>query len=217
MDSNFKQQSQGNQGSGDYGYGGYAGYGGEHAVQRGFRDYTLILRERIWYVVVVFLVVFSSALVYTFSQTKIYQATATVQIFRSDPKVMSGVQDVVNNQVTNTEDLNTVVGVLKSGTIIQNVAQRITGDDLRQFMAPYEKDRSSDDPVTPIEVLGKNRIVVPERLSLIINIQYRHPDRLMAAKVANMFVDEFIAYNARVRIDESMKAVEELKIRADQQ
>ncbi len=222
MDSNFKQQPKSNQGQGDYGYGGYSGYsavgyGGEHSVQRGFRDYTLILRERIWYVVVVFLIVFSSTLVYTFSQTKIYQATASVQIFRRDPAVMKNVEEVVSNTVTNTEDLNTVVGVLKSGTIIQNVAQRITGDDLVQFMAPYEKDRRSDDPVTPLEVLAKNRIVVPERLSLIINIQYRHPDRLIAAKVANMFVDEFIAYNARVRIDESMKAVEELKIRADQQ
>ncbi|HTJ78285.1 MAG TPA: polysaccharide biosynthesis tyrosine autokinase [Rariglobus sp.] len=218
MDSNFKQPAQGNQGPGEYGYGGgYGGYGGEHAVQRGFRDYTLILRERIWYVVVVFLVVFSSVLVYTFSQTKIYQSTASIQIFRRDPTVMKNVEEVMSNTVSNAEDLNTVVGVLSSNVIVQNVAQRITGDDLRQFMAPYEKDRRSDDPVTPIEVLGKNRVIVPERLSLIINIQYRHPDRLVAAKIANMFVDEFIAYNARVRIDESMKAVEELKIRADQQ
>lgn len=221
MDSNPKQTPHGNQGGGDYGYGGYAGYsavgyGGENAVQRGFRDYALILRERIWYIIVVFLVVFSSALVYTFSQTKIYQAGASVQIFRSDPTVMKNVEAVVDNSVRSTEDLNTVVEVLKSGSIIQKVAERITGEDMRQFMAPYEKGKGSD-PVTPLEVLGENRKIIPQRLSLLVNIVYRHPDRQIAAKVANLFVDEFITYNSRVRIDETMKAVEELKIRAEQQ
>ena len=185
-------------------------------MQRGFQDYALILRERMWYIIVVFLVVFSSALVYTLSQTKIYQSSASVQIFRSDPTVMKNVEAVVDNTVRGTEDLNTVVEVLSSGAIIQKVAERITGEDMRQFMAPYEKGKGSD-PVTPLEVLGANRKIVPKRLSLLINVVYRHPDRLIAAKVANLFVDEFIAYNARVRIDESMKAVEELKIRAEQQ
>ncbi|MET0262548.1 MAG: polysaccharide biosynthesis tyrosine autokinase [Rariglobus sp.] len=226
MDSNLKHPPQTNQGQqqqqGDYGYGGgYAGYsavgyGGESSMQRGFRDYALILRERIWYIIVVFLVVFSSALVYTFSQTKIYQSAASVQIYRDDPQVMNKVQAVVSNRITGTEDLNTVVEVLSSGAIIQKVSERITGEDMRLFMAPYEKGRGSD-PVTPLEVLGQNRKIVPKRLSLMINVVYRHPDRQMAARVANLFVEEFIAYNSRVRIDETMKAVEELKIRAEQQ
>lgn len=221
MDSNPTHPPHGGGGPGDYSYGGYpgygaAGYGADSSIQRGFRDYLLILRERIWYIIVVFLIVFSSTLVYTFSQTKIYQAGASVQIFRSDPKVMKGVEDVVDNTVRGTEDLNTVVEVLNSGTIIQKVSERITGNDMVQFMAPYEK-RLGSDPVTPLEVLGQNRKISPRRLSLVINVVYTHPDRQTAARVANLFVDEFIAYNARVRIDESMKAVEELKIRAEQQ
>lgn len=223
MDSNLKHSSQGgHQSQGDYSYGGgYAGYtpggyGGEGAA-RGFRDYALILRERIWYIIVVFLVVFSSALVYTFSQTKIYQAVASVHILRSGPQVMSSnVEEVVDNTVRGTEDLNTVVELLKSSSIMQKVAERITGEDMRLFMAPYEKGRGSD-PVTPLEVLGENRKIVPQRLSLLVNVVYRHPDRQIAAKVANLFVEEFIDYNTRVRIDESMRAVEELKIRAEQQ
>jgi len=226
MDSNLKHHSsnQGGQGygSGEYGYaGGYAGYsavgyGGESSMQRGFRDYALILRERIWYIIVVFLVVFSSALVYTFSQTKLYQSAASLHILRSGPQVMVGVPDVTDDRIQGTEDLNTVVELLGSGAIIQRVADRITGEDMRQFMAPYEKGKGSD-PVTPLEVLGDNRKIIPKRLSLVISVVYRHPDRQIAARVANLFVDEFIAYNSRQRIDDSMKAVEELKIRADQQ
>ena len=67
-----------------YGYGDGGEGGGGHA-QRTFQDYLLILRERIWYIVVVFLVVFSSSLVYTLSDTKIYQSSATVQICGARP------------------------------------------------------------------------------------------------------------------------------------
>src|SRR5438046_2044698 len=97
------------------GYGGYAagGYGAEGGgVQRSFQDYMFILRERIWYIVVVFLVVFSSALVYTLGAVKIYQSIATVQIFRRDPTVVQ-VQQVVDNDIRSLEDLNTQVYVLQ--------------------------------------------------------------------------------------------------------
>ena len=62
MDSDPKQT----QGGRSYGYtGGYAGYsaagyGGEDdgsGAHRTIKDYVLILRERIWYIVVAFLVV----------------------------------------------------------------------------------------------------------------------------------------------------------------
>lgn len=227
MESDIKEKKGGggynynynyNYGAGYSGYAGYSPYGYEDkggAAQRNFRDYLLIFRERIWYIVVVFLVVFSSSLVYTFGQTKIYESVATVQIFRSDPKIMQ-VQAVMDNDIRSAEDLNTQVKILESGTIIQKVAERLTGEDLRQFLAPYEKE-DSNEPVSAASIIAKNRKIAPQRLSLIIWVQFQHPDRFIAAKVANLFVDEYIAYNARVRIDESMKAVEDLKVRVEQQ
>lgn len=218
MEQDTKQPPQEGYG---YSYGGnYAGYsavgyGEGGAPQRTFQDYLLVLRERIWYIVVVFLVVFSSALVYTLSRTKIYQATATVQIFRRDPVVMQ-VQSVTDNEIRSAEDLNTQVKILESAAIIQKVAERITGEDLRKFLAPYEQD-AGEEPVSVPTVLALNRKVVPQRLTLILLVQYQHPDKFVAAKVANLFVDEFISYNARVRIEESMKAVEDLKVRVEQQ
>lgn len=58
---------------------------------------------------------------------------------------------------------------------------------------------------------------MPVRLSLVLQVQYAHPDRHVAAKVANLFIDEYIAYNSRLRIEDSMKAVDDLKERAEQQ
>jgi succinoglycan biosynthesis transport protein ExoP len=220
MDSDPKQTQPGS----SYGYsGGYAGYSASGygtedagtAAHRTIKDYLLILRERIWFIVVAFLVVFSSAILYTLSQTKLYDSMASVQIFRRDPTIMQ-VQAVMDNEIRSAEDLNTQVKILESAAIILKVSERLSGDELRRFMAPYEKENTTDSPL-PIKVLSENRKIIPQRLSLLIQVQYRHPDRLIAAKIANLFVDEFITYNARIRIDESMKAVEDLKSRADDQ
>ena len=214
--------------SGGYGYnygGNYAGYsaigygygdggGGGGGMQRNFQDYLLILRERIWYVIVVFLVVFSSSLVYTLSQVKIYSSVATVQVLRSDPKVMQ-VQQVVDNDIRGAEDLNTQLKVIESGTIIQKVAERIVGEDKAAFLAPYE--RTSADTAFVAETLAKNRKVQLQRLTLIITITYEHPDRFVAAKVANLFADEYLAHNTRLRADDAARAFDDLKSTADDQ
>lgn len=200
---------------GGYGYGG--GAGSEGAVQRSFQDYVLILRERVWYIVVVFLLVFSSVSIFTFTRMQTYTSTASVQVFRRDPVVMQ-VQGVVDNEIRSAEDLNTQVKILESLAIVQSVADRLSGnrEDLRQFMAPYAKE-DDDGPLNPVSIIARNRKIVPVRLSLIIQVQFSHPDRFMAAKIANYFLDEYISHNSRLRIEESMKAVDELKERAEQQ
>jgi polysaccharide biosynthesis transport protein len=204
-------------------YGGYGGYGyggpsgGDSTVQRSFQDYVLILRERVWYIVVVFLLVFSSAVVYTFTRQKAFLSTGSVQVLRNDPIVMQ-VQSVVNNEIRSAEDLNTQVKVLESVVIVQAVADRLAGnrEDLRQFLAPYTGDDADGPPDHARLILG-NRKIVPVRLSLILQVQFTHPDRFMAAKVANYFLDEYLSHNSRLRIEDSMKAVDELKERAEQQ
>jgi len=209
-----------------YNYGGnYAGYsavgygygdgdGSGPSVQRSFQDYLLILRERIWYVVVVFLVVFSSALVYTLGQTKIYRSSSTVQIFRRDPNVIQ-MQQVMDNDIRSAEDLNTQIKVLESSSIIRRVAERITGDELRSFLAPYEK--TSADTAFVADILAKNRKVVQTRLSLIVNITYDHPDRFVAAKISNLFADAYLEHNTRIRIDDSRNAYDALNVTVDDQ
>jgi len=217
------------QASGAYGYsygGTYAGYsavgygdsgesGGGGQVQRTFQDYLLILRERIWYIVVVFLVVFSSSLVYTLSETKIYQSSATVQILRRDTTPMPGVQQVVDNDIRSAEDLNTQIKVIESATLIRRVAERLKGEDLKTFMAPYEKE--GKDATFLMETISKNRKVIPQRLTLVVTVAYQHPDRIMAAKVANLFVEEYLNHNQRLRSADMSRAVDELQVTVDDQ
>ncbi|PTX91625.1 polysaccharide biosynthesis tyrosine autokinase [Opitutus sp. ER46] len=220
MAAEQEKHAPGESGGGySYGTGGnYAGYsaagygygdaGESSTIQRTFQDYLLIVRERIWYIVVVFLVVFSSALVYTLSKPKIYESTATVQIFRRDPTIMPG-QQVVDTDIRSTEDLNTQVKVIESEAIIESVASRITGQELREFLAPY--DTGAPEKPSVARLLKLNRRVIPQRLTLMVWIAYKHPNRFVAAKVANHFARAYIDYNTQLRISEGVKAVEDLK------
>ena len=208
-------------GGSSYGYG--SGYGdgsyGSGAPQRSFKDYFLMFRERIWYLIVAFFIIFSGSILYTFNKTKVYTAVAMVQLLRDDPSAMGqmGATELEPNQIRTAEDLNTQISVLNSGTIIQGVERRLQDDERERFMAPYADALSFTGRLSPAELLGKNRKIMPQRMSLMIGVGYTHPDPIIAARVANLFADEFINYNLTLNIDGSMKAVEDLRIRADQQ
>lgn len=202
-----------------YGYGGYGGgYGeGGGGPQRSFKDYFLMFRERVWYLIVAFFIIFSGSILYTFNKTKVYTAVAQVQLFRDDSSALGQTVEMEQNQIRTAEDLNTQISLLESSTIIKGVEQRLQDEMRQRFMAPYTDTLSLSGPLTPLEILGRNRKVVPRRMSLMINVAYSHPDPVVAAEVANLFAKEYIDYNLKLNIDASMKAVEDLRIRAEQQ
>jgi capsular exopolysaccharide synthesis family protein len=189
-------------------------YGGE-AANPDYRAYLLILRERIWYVVVAFLAVFIAALVYALGATRLYTAVGSIEILARDPVVMK-VEEVRDTDLRGPEDLETQLKILESETIVRMVAEHLTPDETRALLKPYQKG-NGDDPVDPEDILANNRKVVPVRLTRILQVAYTHPDPEIAARVANLFVDEYMDYNVRWRVDESMRAVEDLKVRADEQ
>ncbi|MBL6829605.1 MAG: polysaccharide biosynthesis tyrosine autokinase [Puniceicoccaceae bacterium] len=208
-------------GGSNYGYGGGYGDGGSGAgPQRSFKDYLLMFRERIWYLIVTLFIIFSGSILYTFNKTKVYTAVSQVQLFRDDASALGAMgqgTEMEQNQILSAEDLNTQISVMESLSIIKGVEQRLQ-DELRlRFMAPYEDTLSLSGPLTPLEILAKNRRIVPRRMSLMVNFAFSHPDPIVAAEVSNLFAKEFIDYNLKLNIDGSMKAVEDLRIRADQQ
>ena len=208
-------------GGSNYGYGGgYGDGGGGSGPQRSFKDYLLMFRERIWYLIVTLFIIFSGSILYTFNKTKVYTAVSQVQLFRDDASALGAIgqgTEMEQNQILSAEDLNTQISVMESLSIIKGVEQRLQ-DELRlRFMAPYEDILSWSGPLTPLEILAKNRKIIPRRMSLMVNFAFSHPDPIVAAEVSNLFAKEFIDYNLKLNIDGSMKAVEDLRIRADQQ
>jgi len=200
-----------------YGYGyNYGGYGGSEGGGRTVRDYLAILRERIWYLVVCFFVIFTASLLYTFNVTPEYRSTATIQILRDDPSILH-TKDVVDDAIRGAEDFQTQIQILESGALVSAVAERIKDEDRQQFMAPYQDSLSLSGPVSVEEVLSRNRSVSPLRMTWVAAVSYMHPDKNVAAKIANFFADEYINYNLKLNIETSMQAVEDLRLRAEHQ
>jgi capsular exopolysaccharide synthesis family protein len=201
---------------GNYGYGSYGNISAEQGPQRTLRDYLFIIRERIWYLIIVFFIIFLGSILYTFNKTKLYTAYATIELLRDDPSVMRSTNNLEQNEIRSAEDLNTQISKLESASIVQGVEKRFQEDDLAQFMAPYKGTFSFSGPLTAFEILSLNRKIIPRRMSLMINIGYTHPNPIMAAKIANLFGDEYINIMLSQNIDASMKAVEDLRKRAEQ-
>ena len=206
----------GNSGSGSYGYGSYGNVSEEQGPQRNFKDYIFLIRERIWYLIIVFFIIFLGSILYTFNKTKLYTAYATIELLRDDPTVMNSASNLEQNEIRSSEDLNTHISRLESVSIIQGVEKRFQEDELAQFMAPYKGTFSFSGPLTAFEILSINRKIIPRRMSLMVNIAYTHPNPIMAAKIANLFGDEYINTMLSQNIDASMKAVEDLRKRAEQ-
>lgn len=178
------------------------------------RRWWVMVLERKWYALAAFVVIVAGVSAYTFLSTPIYAGQVTVQVLKHGSQVMR-VADVVDSNITSEPDFNTQIKVLESLTILQNVANRLTPDELRLLLEPYKSH--AGEPPSPASIIYHNRQIIPQRLSLMTAIEFRHPNPKIAARVANLIAVEYIAYNSRLRVEESLKAVDDLKDRADQQ
>ena len=184
-----------------YGYGGYGNYGygygsapqGGGAAERPnrtFKDYMMILRERMWYIIITSLIIFAGVVLYTLRVTPIYASVARIQILRDSDTAIEGpgsVERTRNNAILSMEDFNTQVKILESNEIIRAVKSRMKEDEMLRFMAPFNDMFTLGPRMTEEELLAENRMIVPERMSLIIRIVFEHPDARMAAQIANLF------------------------------
>ena len=180
---------------GNYGYGYGYGYGSnseESGPQRTLKDYLFILRERVWYLLIVFFIIFLGSILYTFNKTKLYTASATLELLRDDPSVMASSGNLEFNEIRTAEDLNTHISKLESVSIIQGVEKRLQENEITKLMAPYKGAFSFSGPLSALEILAKNRKIIPRRMSLMVSISFTHPNPDIAAKIANLFGDEYI-------------------------
>jgi len=201
-------------------YGGYGGYGGDYGYevgqpQRTLADYLILLRERIWYIVIIFLVVVMGTVLYTFRKTELYTSAAMVEIFREDPKPMRTGGEVSTSFIRSSEDLNTEINLLSSGRIIQAVDARLQGAERIAFMEPYEGASLLSGQLSTAQVLSRNRRVQPVRGSMNVQIAYTHPDATIAADIANMFAEEYVQYSLQRGLDRTISAVENLQREAE--
>ncbi|MDR2982345.1 MAG: polysaccharide biosynthesis tyrosine autokinase [Puniceicoccales bacterium] len=189
-------------------YGGYygAGYGGygtgpEHGGQgqpRSVQDYLIMVRERFWYLVLAVFVCVSSVIIYTANTTPEWMAAAKLQVYRTPvdlaPDAQRASSTSLDNVISN-EDFMTQVEIMKSTAIMNKVSQRLSQEEKKRVLEPYQDGNILTGPLRDIDVIAKCYDVKPQRQTLIAYISYTHTDPDIATRLTDYFSDEIYKYN----------------------
>lgn len=182
----------------------------------GTRRFLIVLFEKKWLFTLLFLLIFGAIATISLLMEPKFRAVATLELLREEEQ-RTGFDRVLEMDVRTPEDFNTRIQVLESGHIIEGVAARLSEDRrlLRRFTIPYVEEPGTQLPSTALQrIIESNREIVPVRGSRYVFIEYVHPNPEVAAFLANVIIDEYLAYNAKLRRESARNAVNDLRAQA---
>jgi polysaccharide biosynthesis transport protein len=100
--------------------------------------YVQVIRKHRWSIAAVFTIVFVSVLIFTFTATPIYRATARVIIEKDDPKVVS-IQEVMTVDSSGLDYYQTQFKIIESRGVAREVIRRLKLGENEEFV-PKPKD-----------------------------------------------------------------------------
>jgi uncharacterized protein involved in exopolysaccharide biosynthesis len=101
-------------------------------------DYLRVVLKHRWTILTVFAVVFVSVIIFTFTATPIYRATARVIIEKDDPKVVS-IQEVMTVDSSGLDYYQTQYKIIESRAVAREVIKRMRLAESEEFV-PKPKD-----------------------------------------------------------------------------
>jgi succinoglycan biosynthesis transport protein ExoP len=165
----------------------------DDAVQRRtFRDYYIILRERLWIALPIALLVALSYGYWKARVPKLYAAVATLQFEKPTTVVVS--QTVVDSSIRSEFDINTYVQDMQSNKVRAMVIDSLTPDEQKVLLRPYVKNLPPGQPAPGVGNALGSVSFEPVRNSFLIRISVTHEDPEAAAIVANKYVEKFMDY-----------------------
>lgn len=182
--------------------------------RRTFRDYYIIMRERVWIALPLALLVAVSVGYWQARQPAMYSAAATMQFDK--PETVVETQGVVDQSIHNEYDINTYIQVLLSGKIRQLVVDSFTADQQQVLLKSALRRLSPGQPPPPVAYLLGNVSVASIPDSFLIRITDANTDPDAAALVANQYVKVFMDYLIQNEGGENDFAVGFLQQRADE-
>lgn len=204
-------------GAGNYGgqgYGNYGGYGRYGAAEGGtFRTYLTMLRERYWWVLLSALVFTTLSLLFAYNVMPEYRATGRLRVFRLAPNLAGGTSAAEDNfKIVSNDDFFTAVEAMRSASIIEGVSKRLTTAERKLVLEPYQGGNVFSGPLTEQEVFAKQRAINPQRQTLVINIDFTHPNRDLSRQVARLFCEAIQKYSEDERLTITNPLVEKARI-----
>lgn len=174
-----------------------------------FRRYLRTLDERKWTVIVFVLVTIGGATAWTLKQTKIYRATATVQVDLRAPSVLGREVEQVEELGTgsywnNQEYLRTQYKIIQSREVTSRVVRALGLTEDPSFAGEGEKVR---DEIQIAQLLGNKIIVEPVRDARLIRISVEDSDPERAKALTNAVADAYLAQNLDRMLDSTVSAL----------
>ena len=161
------------------------------------RDYLRVLHKRRWLALGTFSAVVVGTVIWTFTQTPIYEAAAKVLIDREPPRVVN-IQEVQPNDSSSLDYYQTQYEIIKSRPVI---ARAIESQGLVRRMPRLA---TANDPVASLLRVVK---VEPKRNTRLVDIKVQDPDPQLAADVANGIAKAYARYNLESKLLSTREAL----------
>jgi len=174
-----------------------------------WRHHFIVLIEHRWVALATFLTVVSAIVIWTVRQTPIYRATATIQVDSETMKVLN-IQDVLSTDMRDEQYINTQIKIIQSRTLCEQVVQALQLDQNPRFLASAG---GGGDLAGAVQACLS---VEPVRGSRLIEIHADHPDRTVAAALANGVAQQFIKQNLDRKMAAATDAARWLREQADE-
>jgi polysaccharide biosynthesis transport protein len=181
-------------------------------------QYFQILVRRRWIVLATIAAALALALFLSMTTTRLYRATATLEIAREASKVVDVKGVEPSSTVGNQEFYQTQYGLLKSRSLAEQVVRNLRLDDNDGFLYGYSggsaPDASTADRATRRQALQRRAtslvqshlLISPVRNSGLVAVSFDSPDPELSKRVANSIAENFIAANLARRFDASAYA-----------
>lgn len=169
-------------------------------------------------IVATYFVGIAAAILYEASIEPEYKATARFQIYRTRTS-LAGAGDkesLERDALMDDRDFNTKLSEMRSSAVIMGVGRRFSLEERCEALAPYQKGDLFSGPLSAEEVIGKCRSIRPDRPSFSAVVEYTHPNKDLARKIAGYFVEEIQRANAEEISLLTDPLVERMKIQIDQ-
>ena len=99
-------------------------YGWQEVEEVQLRDYLEVITRRKWLIVTVLALVFLSTLIFTLAVTRIYEASAVLEVNQENPHV-TNFQEVLGSEIQAREFYETQVELLRSKAMINRVIDKL--------------------------------------------------------------------------------------------
>jgi len=190
----------------------------EQEAESPLTQYVQVLLRRRWLVLGLTIAGVLGALFITATTTRLYRATASLEIAREAAKVVNVAGVEPNAQIMNQEFYQTQYGLLKSRALAELVVRKLRLTENDAFLYGYTGDTA---PANAPARGGANRAnmerraagilmshlaVQPVRSSSLVNVSFDSPDPQLSARVVNAIAENFIASNLARRFDASAYA-----------